>query len=149
MLPNAFASNYIKSGWNVWITGLDIKFGFRSGYTQWPGLMCVFPSKGSKIMEIIAFFIFFNDQYEKMNPKIIFLLCARLKKKEKPFMFSSLPHCNHGSCWLRSIIRIIFLLWCDTVLLQNTRNVLWSLKFYPTLGHAKKAGIIYSWQCSK
>lgn len=31
-------------------------------------------------MEIIAFFIFFNDQYEKMNPKMIFMLCTRLKK---------------------------------------------------------------------
>lgn len=67
MLPNAFASNYIKSGRNVWITDLHIKLGFRSWYAQWPDLMCAFHQ--NQLCKLYLFFFFLNNQYEQMNPQ--------------------------------------------------------------------------------
>lgn len=69
MLPNAFASNYIKRGWNVWKTDLYIKFGFHSGYQQWQDLMCVFSFKEKGIMKIIALDICWNNQYGQLSSK--------------------------------------------------------------------------------
>lgn len=67
MLPNAFASYYIKRGWNVWITDFYIKFGFKPGHTQWPNLMSVFFFEGGELMKIIALDICWNSQYVQLN----------------------------------------------------------------------------------
>lgn len=68
--PNAFASNYIKRGCNVWKTDLYIKFGFQSGYQQWQDLKCVFSFKEKGIMKIIALGICWNNQYGRLGSKL-------------------------------------------------------------------------------
>lgn len=67
MLPNAFASYYIKRGWNVWITDFYIKFGSKPGHTQWPDLMSVFFFKERKFMKIIALDICWNSQNGQLS----------------------------------------------------------------------------------
>lgn len=69
-------------------------------------------------------------------------------KKEKPSMFSSKAYCNHGSCWLSSMIWIIFLLWCYAGLLQDTLAMNCQTESNGSLFRTQTLNLNRKYQCS-
>lgn len=119
MLPNAFASYYIKRGWNVWITDFYIKLGFKPGHTQWPDLMCVFFFKGREFMKIIALNICWNSWYGQLNTE-----------RERS--------CTN-MCWA-----IKWRMWIPYLEFKNKLSCM----FHNTIHHQiKDTSVFYVWKC--